>query len=66
MKTYKVLKDIRVESEPPFIINKGSVVKLYKSKNKKNPVLGCIFFDADSDDVINGSNFHWYFEEVKE
>jgi len=64
LKNYRVLKDIYVESGPPFILVKGSIIRLYKSSKHENPVTGIIFTDKKTHEAIGANNWKEYLEEA--
>jgi len=64
LKNYRVLKDIYVESGPPFILVKGSIIRLYKSPKSEKPVIGLIFTDRKTHEVVGDNNWKEYLEEV--
>jgi hypothetical protein len=63
LKNYRVLKDIYVESGPPFILVKGSIIRLYKSPKREKPVTGLIFTDRKTHEAID-KNWKEYLEEA--
>ena len=64
LKNYRVLKDIYVESGPPFIILKGALIRLYKSRRCENPSFGRIFTDRTTHEEITMENWKEYLEEA--
>jgi hypothetical protein len=59
MKNFEVLKDVFVSSGPPMILLKNAKIKLCYAKG--HPVLGGIFEDYETHEIINQNNWQKYF-----